>query len=120
MFLISRFSRILNNLCVFKVLSVTLSISQGEAQLNPGRSQANVTINLNDDAHGVIEFSQNSYTVHENDQNTTAHIPIVRKRGTYGDAKVYYRYAYYISKILSFNNMIQCYYRRDRRELRLN
>ena len=72
---------------------MSLSITQGKAQLNPKRSQANVTIILNDEAHGVIEFKQDSYTVHEEDHNTTAHIPIARKRGTHGGLKVYYRYA---------------------------
>ena len=73
------------------MLSVTLSISQGKAQVNPVRSQANITIILNDEAHGVIEFSEDTYTVHEKDHNTTVDIPIVRKRGTHGNVKVYYR-----------------------------
>lgn len=76
----------------FQVLSVTLGITQSAAELNPARSQANVTIILNDEAHGVIEFPQDSYTVQEKDHNTTAQIQIVRKRGTHGDVKVYYRF----------------------------
>ena len=73
------------------MLRVTLSVTEGKDELDPVRRHANVTIILNDEAHGVIEFSQDSYTVHENDHNTTVHIPIVRKRGTHGDVRVYYR-----------------------------
>ena len=73
------------------MLLVTLSISEGKAQLNSARSQANITIKLNDEAHGVIEFSEDKYTVHEKDHNATVHIPIVRKRGTHGNVRVYYR-----------------------------
>ena len=76
---------------ILKVLSVTLNITEGKAQLNPARSRANVTIVLNDEAHGVVEFIADSFTVHENDHNITARIPIVRRRGTHGILKVYYR-----------------------------
>ena len=87
-------------LYIFKVLSVSLRITEGKDELDPVKRQANVTILLNDEAHGVIEFNQDSYTVHESDHNTTVHIPIARKRGTHGDLKVYYRYLY-CKKILT-------------------
>lgn len=73
------------------MLSVTLSVTQGRAKVNNDRRQANVTIRVNDEAHGVVEFVQDSYTVQEKDQNTSAHISIVRKYGTHGDLRVYYR-----------------------------
>lgn len=73
------------------MLFVTLNITEGDSQLDPLRSQANVTIRANDEAFGVIEFSKDTYVVHEKNRNITARVPIVRKQGTHGALKVYYR-----------------------------
>ena len=77
--------------------------------MNPERAQVNVTIKLNDDAHGVVEFAQDSYTVIEKDQSTVANISIIRKRGTFGDVRVFYRYERSALLSLSFRVCLSVY-----------
>ena len=82
---------------ILQVLSVTLNVVEGKAKINPARRVAHITIQLNDEAHGVVEFSQSHFTVKEKDHNATAYIPIVRTRGTHGALCVFYRYSAFTS-----------------------
>ena len=70
---------------------MSLSMKQSKAELDPMRRVANITILVNDEAYGLIEFLKDNYIAHENDHNTTIHIPVARKRGRHGEVRVYYR-----------------------------
>ena len=64
-------------------------LSEGTPSLDESTQIAHVRIEANDAPHGVVEFAQASYNASE---GGTAILSVLRRFGTSGAVRVYYRY----------------------------
>lgn len=77
------------------MIQITLTnVTSGKAVLDAPARKANLTISANDDPHGVVEFTKDSYNAIESTKATTkAYLEVKRIFGTFGDLRLYYRYS---------------------------
>ena len=66
-------------------------LSEGTPSLDEATRVAKVRIEANDAPHGVVEFAQSSYSAFE---GSTAYLLVLRKYGTSGDIRVFYRFVF--------------------------